>query len=158
MKNHRLFFTLFLGLNALLFSSCSFFAEKPSKNAEKFLTHFYALEFDEAKQFGTKSTGELLDVLKSFMAMLSEEDKKKKTFAILEETIDGDTAVVTFQEDGSKEPETLNMVKEDGKWLVNMSKEDLNKEDEMEGAMDEFQAEMEEEIPTPDSIDANADF
>ncbi|MBM3170812.1 MAG: DUF4878 domain-containing protein [Bacteroidetes bacterium] len=151
--NHRtLFFSFVLGLSTLFFTSCSFFADKPSKNAEKFLTHFYAFEFEEAKQYGTKSTGELLDALKGFVAMLSEEDKKKKSFKILGETMDGETAVVTYQEDGSKEIETLNLVKEDGKWLVNMSKEDLNKEEEMEGGMDELEAEMEEEMPVSDTM------
>jgi len=152
MNQRTLFLGFFLGLSTLFLTSCSFFADKPSKNAEKFLTHFYALEFEEAKKYGTKSTGELLDALKGFVAMLSEEDKKKKSFKIVGETIDGDTAVVLFEEEGSKEPETLNMVKEDGKWLVNMSKEDLDKEDEMEGSMDEIEEELEEELPGIDTV------
>ena len=157
MKNRFLNLSLILGLSTLLFS-CSFFAEKPSKNAEKFLTHFYAFEFEEAKQYGSKSTGELLDGLKEFTAMLSEEDKKPSTIVMVGETIDGDTAVVTYQLEGNKEPETLKMVKEEGKWLVSMSKEDLNKEEEMEENLDAFEAEMDEEVPAIDSSAEMKDY
>lgn len=157
MKNRFLYLSLYLGLSTLLFS-CSFFAEKPSKNAEKFLTHFYAFEFEEAKQYGSKSTGELLDGLKEFSSMLTEEDKKPRTIVMVGETIDGDTAVVTYQLEGNKEPETLKMVKEEGKWLVSMSKEDLNKEEEMEENLDAFEAEMDEEVPAIDSSAEMKDY
>lgn len=158
MKNRFLHFTLLLSLCAFLFSSCSFFAEKPSKNAEKFLNHFYAFEFEEAKQYSTKSTGELLDALKGFVAMLGEEDKKKRTITIVGETMEGDAAVVTYEEEGSKEPKTLKMVKEEGKWLASMTKEDLNKEEEMGSSLDAFEAEMEDEMPIMDSMEVTEDY
>jgi hypothetical protein len=50
------------------------------------------------------------------------------------------------------------MVKEEGKWLVSMSKEDLNKEEEMEENLDAFEAEMDEEVPAIDSSAEMKDY
>ena len=52
----------------------------------------------------------------------------------------------------------LKMVKEEGKWLVSMSKEDLNKEEEMEENLDAFEAEMDEEVPAIDSSAEMKDY
>lgn len=115
----------------LLLAACGGSSDSPSDVATKFLTHTNKMEFKEAKEYATKSTGEVLDMIGGMAAMMPKEDPK--TFKIVNESIDGETATVTYRTDGKEEDETLNLVKEDGKWLVNMSKEDMNKE---EGAGD----------------------
>ncbi len=116
-----------------LFAACGGGSATPSDVASKFLTHIDKKEFKEAKDYGTKATGELLDMVASMASMMPKEDPKG--FTIKEEKIDGDKATVTYRSNGKEADETLNLVKEDGKWLVSMSKEDLNKE-EGAGEMD----------------------
>lgn len=117
---------------AALMTACGG-GETPSKVAEKFLTHIDKKEFKEAKAYGTKATGDLLDMVDGLAGMMPKEDPKG--FVIKEEKIEGDKATVTYRSNGKEADETLNLVKEDGKWLVNMSKEDMNKEGDA-GAMD----------------------
>lgn len=136
----------FIVLAATLFmAACGSKADGPKEVATKFLTHINAMEFEEAKQYGTKETGELLDMLKGFAAMGGEEQKPENTsFEIKDVKEEGDTATVTYRSEGSEEDETLNLVKQDGKWLVNISKEDMNKDEDMGGAMEEMDGALEE--------------
>lgn len=141
-------------LFTLLLAACGGGSDSPSDVATKFLNHTNKMEFKEAKKYATKSTGDILDMVGGMAAMMPKEDPK--TFKILNETIDGEKATVTYRTDGKEEDETLNLVKEDGKWLVNMSKEDMNKEDgadeggEMDWNFDEeeyIEEEATEEMP-----------
>lgn len=118
---------------ATFFAACGGGSATPTDVATKFLTHIDKKEFKEAKAYGTKATGELLDMVAGMASMMPAEDPKG--FTIKEEKIDGDKATVTYRSNGKEADETLNLVKEDGKWLVSMSKEDLNKEEDA-GAMD----------------------
>jgi hypothetical protein len=124
--------TLFPLAVAALFVACGG-GSSPKDVAEKFLTHIDKMEFKEAKQYSTKATGELLDAIGGMAAMMPKQDPKG--FVIKEEKIDGDKATVTYRSNGKDSDETLNLVKESGKWLVVMSKEDMNKEGDA-GAMD----------------------
>lgn len=130
-------FTFMILAASLFMAACGSKADGPKEVATKFLTHINAMEFEEAKQFGTKETNELLDMLKGFAAMGGEEQKPEATaFEIKDAKEEGETATVTYRSEGSEEDETLNLVKQDGKWLVNISKEDMNKDEDMGGAMD----------------------
>lgn len=116
---------------AMFAIACGGGSATPSQVAEKFLTHTNKMEFKEAKEYATASTGEVLDMIGGMAAMMPKEDPK--SFKITGETIDGEKATVTYRTDGKDADETVNLVKEDGKWLVNMSKEDMNKEDGADG-------------------------
>jgi len=75
MKLKLLFFTLFI---LSLFSQCKHWSALNKKNTpeyctEQFLYHINHLEFDKAKQYGTEPTNELLDVMKSLVAMIPEQ-------------------------------------------------------------------------------------
>ncbi|MCW5898436.1 MAG: DUF4878 domain-containing protein [Flavobacteriales bacterium] len=140
---------LFALCTAVLLTACGGGASTPSDVASKFLDHTNKMEFKEAKKYATKATGEVLDMIGGMAAMMPKEDPK--SFKILSEKIDGDKATVTYRTDGKEEDETLNLVKEDGKWLVNMSKEDMNKEEsgdmdfgEEDGGEWEYEEETEE--------------
>lgn len=140
---------------ATFFTACGGGSATPSEVAGKFLTHIDKKEFKEAKAYGTKATGELLDMVAGMASMMPAEDPKG--FTIKEEKIDGDKATVTYRSTGKDADETMNLVKENGKWLVSMSKEDLNKEEgagemdmDMEGdtlGLDMFEEEVLEETP-----------
>ena len=138
-------FTFIVLAAALFMAACGSKADGPKEVATKFLTHINAMEFEEAKQYGTKETNDLLDMLKGFAAMGGEEQKPEATaFTITDVKEEGDKATVTYMSEGAEEAETLELVKQDGKWLVNINKEDMNKDEDMGGAMDEMDGAMEE--------------
>ncbi len=108
---------------------------KPEDVAETFYKHLTKLEYDEAKAIGTEATGKMLDMMKSMTTMGGDEAKKQMEEAKKAEIkIEGmkcevkeDKALCTFKATitgkDSKE-EKLDLIKKDGKWLVDMKKED----------------------------------
>lgn len=119
---------------ALVFAACGGASESPSDVAKKFLDHTNKLEFKEAKTYSTKATGELLDMIAGMAGMMGEQPPAP-AYTIVGETIDGDKATVTYRSEGEEADESIKLVKEDGKWLVSISKEDLDKEG-ADGGMD----------------------
>lgn len=114
-------------LIALFAVACGAGTPSPSEVAEKFLIHTNKMEFAEAKQYSSKETSEMLDMLAGFASQMGEQEPAKP-FKITGETIDGDKATVSFRSEGDELDERINLIKVDGKWLVNVSKEDLDKE------------------------------
>ncbi|HRD53773.1 MAG TPA: DUF4878 domain-containing protein [Flavobacteriales bacterium] len=94
----------------------------PSQVAEKYLAHLNKMEFKEAKAYGTEKTAGMLDLLSGMAAMMPKTDNVSSK--ITGETIDGDKATVTYRTDGKDADETLTLIKQDGKWLVDMAKEE----------------------------------
>lgn len=88
----------------------------PGVVAEKFSENLAKGKVNEAKKYATEATGEMLDLASSFGGLEVEPDFK---FVIKEEVIDGDKATVTFTDKDDNES-TLDLVKIDGKWLVNV--------------------------------------
>lgn len=106
----------------LLLAACGGGNMTPTQVAEKYLTHLNKMEFKEAKAYGTEKTAGMLDLLAGMAAMMPKNENTG--FKITGETIDGDKATVTYRNDGADADETLTLVKTDGKWLVDMAKED----------------------------------
>lgn len=94
----------------------------PTQVAEKYLTHLNKMEFKEAKAYGTEKTAGMLDLMAGMASMMPKNESA--SFKISGETIEGDKATVTYRTDGKDADETLTLVKQDGKWLVDMAKED----------------------------------
>lgn len=94
----------------------------PTQVAEKYLTHLNKMEFKEAKAYGTEKTAGMLDLMAGMASMMPKNENA--SFKISGETIEGDKATVTYRTDGKDADETLTLVKQDGKWLVDMAKED----------------------------------
>lgn len=101
-------------------------AEKPEDAAKKFVTFLDAKEYDKAKELGTKETAAFIDMAAS-LSQNQETDKQPTVFDKFSSEIDGEKAIVKYTADGKEEE--LNLVKQDGKWLVHMSKEDTFGED-----------------------------
>ena len=94
----------------------------PTQVAEKYLTHLKKMEFDDAKKYGTEKTGAMLDLMSGMASMMPKSESTG--FKILSEAIEGEKATVTYRGEGSEADEVVTLVKQDGKWLVDMSKEE----------------------------------
>ncbi len=127
--------------------SCGGKSNTPEAVAEKFLGHLNKQEYAEAKKLGTEATGEYLDMLASLSEMAPEEEVEAPEITDLTCEEQEETAVCTYKTDG--ETQTINLVKEEDKWLVNMTKEDpmgdMNMDEEVEEIVDEVEEEMEVE-------------
>ena len=108
----------------------------PEGAAINFLESMYSGDFETARKYATTDTKSMLTMMESFGAKDQLADKMKDVdidFKVIETKIDGDKAVCTIQMSSSAEgeedkDERINLIKKDGKWLVNMDKEGLNKE------------------------------
>ena len=105
----------------------------PDAVALDFMKTLQAGKADEAylKANCTEDTAKLFGVV---MAMGKDELKKELdgvTFSVKETKIDGDSAVVTLvaegkkDKKGAKEDSKLTLKKVDGKWKINVKKEDM---------------------------------
>lgn len=111
-----------------LFVACS--GNGPEGTAEKFVLHSTKGEFEEAKKYGTESTGRLLSMAEALggekIAEMKEKNKDAKVDIISSEVKDT-TAVVKYKVTGMEGNDgterSLNLVKRDNDWKVNMSKE-----------------------------------
>ncbi len=97
----------------LLLTGCG---KSPSKVAKAFSENLAKGSITEAKEYATEQTGQLLDMAASMGAIEADPDYK---FVLVEETIDGNRAVVK-QEGG----EQIDLVKIDGKWKVDIKKDE----------------------------------
>lgn len=115
------------------FSACN--KSEPEVVAEKFLANFYARDYAEAKTVATTKAKDILIIVEKISSNLEDsvdinvEDIKVD---IVNSIIDGDKAVVTYTLSSDATERHLNMVKENGEWLANFTKEDNLKEIEQE--------------------------
>jgi hypothetical protein len=112
-------FALMLMATAML-NSCGGSADKPEVVAEKFLNHLGKKEFAEAKKLATKESAAAIDMMES-LTKTDASDTKAKMIEKVSCKEDGDKASCSYNEDGDSK--TLDLVKKDGKWLVEMKKE-----------------------------------
>src|SRR4051812_30439149 len=101
----------------------------PKDVANKWLTSFYQNDYETAKKYSTDDTKKFLSELNELFKILpdsSRKDLKKETVSIKDVKQDGDKATVTYAT--STEPgkeQQLSLVKQNDKWLVQFSKEDV---------------------------------
>jgi uncharacterized lipoprotein YehR (DUF1307 family) len=126
--------------------SCGGKSNTPEAVAEKFLDHLNKQEYAEAKKLGTEATGEYLDMLASLSEMAPEEEVETPEITELTCEEQEETATCTYKTDG--ETQTINLVKQEDKWLVDMTKENPmdDMEMDMEEDVDEIVDEVEEEM------------
>lgn len=148
MKKNAL---LFAAMITLLFSACS--SDSPKKSADKFLNAFNERNFAEARKHATPETIKLVDLMENLTKMAESTDSTaKKKVTVIDEKIDGETAVVTFSEEGDDTVQEVKLKKVDGKWLVHVTKEDVAAKDNGFGPGSEEEGEM----IAPDSTDMQA--
>lgn len=115
---------------ALTMVSCS--SNSPKAAAEKWLNSFYHLDYEAAKSVSTEATKQQLDMMGQLMGMMpdsAKEQAKKIKIEVKDVKEEGDKATVTYtmtDEKGTAAPgtQTLNMQKENGKWLAAWNKQD----------------------------------
>lgn len=107
------------------FTSCT--SNSPKPVAEKFLNSFWHMDYKEAKTVSTDVTKDMLDMLEQVSTTMPDSAKqtaKRVVVTIKDVKESGDKAVVTFTTSEIKEEKQINLVKKDGKWLVNLTKND----------------------------------
>ena len=103
-------------------------SNKPEAVAVRFIKHLSAFEFDEAKALGTQNTCNLIDMLQSLYELGIKQGtdmdqiSKEVEVEVIKVAVDGNAAVVTYLDEDGKE-QTIDLVKEKGKWLVDLKKE-----------------------------------
>ncbi len=89
----------------------------PEYIAEKFLNYLEKGEYDKVKQISTESTKKLLETLKKIVGIFGEdEDVEPRKISDVICDVDGNFARCSYM--AEDEEEEINLIKEDGKWLV----------------------------------------
>ncbi len=117
---------LFLCLVALVFAAvgCGE-SSTPESVAENFLTAIDNKDFDKAKTFSTEGTHKMLDLLKGFADQMPADAPKPEAKKVSKCTLDGDKGTCSYCCDEQGGESELAMVKVDGVWKADMSKETL---------------------------------
>ncbi len=102
-------------------NACGSKTDTPEAVATTFLGHLNKKEYAKAKELGTDQTKEYLATLESFDSFGGEQDKKEVKIENMKCNTTEDKANCTYLGDGKEE--TIDLVKKDGKWLVDMKKE-----------------------------------
>ena len=150
MKKALLSLTAVLVL-AIGMTSCN--SDSPKASADKFLTGLMHYDYEAAKSVSTEETKKMIDLMAQFSAMMPDSVKqaaKKVKVNIKDATEEGDKATVTYTTSDDPQEKKLNLVKENGKWLVQYSKMDEMEE----GAMDDTTAPPADETGTADTTTA----
>jgi len=121
MKNLIPFAVLF---TALTFGSCQSNTSTPEGSAKAFLEAMMNVDFNEAKKYGNPAMKEFISSTMEKMTKAERDETKKK---ILLDNVkittvkcvqDGDKATCTLSFNKEGRSEALDLVKENGQWLV----------------------------------------
>ena len=107
-----------------IFSGCS--NDNPSEVVVDFIYAVENKKFDDARQLSTADTDKLINLQES-IANFSQDSTPfvKSKIEIIDERIMGDTAYVKFVSEEEDLPTTIKLIKDDGNWLVHITKEDI---------------------------------
>jgi uncharacterized protein YxeA len=124
MKKLLLPFICFL-LLAAGFQSCE--TDSPKASATKFLNGMYHLDFESAKSVSTDKTKTMLDMMARFTSRAPDSARditKQIKVDIKDIKEEGDKATVTYVLSDEPGDKKLLMVRKNGKWLAEWSKQD----------------------------------
>ena len=99
--------------------------ESPEFVAKTFLEHIQKLEFEEAKEYSTEETKMMLTFFTSITELVPDSERVPavETDVIIQNCIlQGETAQCSYT--ANNKNQTIDLLKQDGKWLVDMKKED----------------------------------
>lgn len=111
----------------LVIFSCKIFKDKrntPEYVSQVFLEHIQRLEFEEAKAYATEKTKMMLTFFKNITELVPDSQRipAQKTDVVIHDCIiQGETAQCSYTANGKNQ--TIDLIKQDGKWLVDMKKE-----------------------------------
>ena len=112
---------------SLVLASCN--SGGPEKVAEKWLTDFLHLDYESAEQYSTKETINLLKIFRALnekaLTDSARKEAQKITVDIKDALVEGDNATVTYTSTLIPEEQTIYLVKENGEWLVQLSKTEM---------------------------------
>jgi hypothetical protein len=106
---------LFILITVALMCSCS---SGPKGTAQQFSENLAKGKVDEAKKYATETTGKLLDFASSVGGGSKINPDFK--FIFVKDSIADNRAWVTFKGSENEKEQTLELVKIDGDWKVNM--------------------------------------
>ncbi len=143
---------------AISLISCN--SNSPKASADKFLTGLYHYDYEAAKSVSTEETKKMIDLMAQFSAMMPDSMKqaaKKVQVNIKDVKEEGDKATATYTTSDDPAEKKINLIKQNGKWLVQYSKMDSGMGGE--GANTDINAPTEEPVtdstlipPTDSSI------
>ena len=102
-------------------------SNSPEAAADKFMTGLLHYDYEAAKSVSTEETKKMVDLMAQFSAMMPDSMKKeakKIKVNIKDSKEEGETAVVTYTTSEDPAEKKMNLVKQDGKWLVQYTKMD----------------------------------
>ncbi|NTW31710.1 MAG: hypothetical protein HGB12_03645 [Bacteroidetes bacterium] len=119
----KLFKLAIIAIAVISFNACKN-SDTPDKVAEKFLNHLNKKEYAEAKKLATTESAASIDMVESFSKMGGDQTAKEVKIEGLKCKVEGEKAACDYTENG--EGKKIDLVKKDGKWLVEMKKESPN--------------------------------
>jgi len=122
----KVFSLVIAAIVVIAFASCGDKANTPEAVATKYLNHLNKKEFDDAKKIATEETGQMLDMMKSFSGVGGTQEVKEKKIENMKCETTEDKSVCKYTADGKEE--SIDLVKKDGKWLVDQKKEGTGEE------------------------------
>jgi hypothetical protein len=133
MKKSIQLFALLLISSVVLFSCSN--SQKPEDVATQFTKAMKEQKWEEAKKLSDEETKGLIELMASFSKMgdsASKSNDVKKASAeeliFVKSEVKDSTAIVYFKDKATSKEEKIPMRKVNGKWLVAIKKEGLNKE------------------------------
>lgn len=133
MKKSIQLFALLLVSSVVLFSCSN--SQKPEDVATQFTKAMKEQNWEEAKKLSDEETKGLIELMASFSKMgdsASKSNDVKKASAeeliFVKSEVKDSTAIVYFKDKATSKEEKIPMRKVNGKWLVAIKKEGMNKE------------------------------
>ena len=133
MKKSIQLFALLLISSVVLFSCSN--SQKPEDVATQFTKAMKEQNWEEAKKLSDEETKGLIELMASFSKMgdsASKSSDVKKASAeeliFVKSEVKDSTAIVYFKDKATSKEEKIPMRKVNGKWLVAVKKEGMNKE------------------------------
>lgn len=147
---YRKLTVLFAAILMMGMAACN--KNNPEAVAKQFLSGFYHMEYEKARQVSTEETVQLVNLMEQFAIQYPDSVKqnaRNKKIEIVEIKEDGDNAVAVYTV--SDEPgvqQKLKLVKQNGKWLVSHSKQDnIEGEEDEPVEMDDPAATEQDAVP-----------
>jgi len=123
---HFCYLIVTLGLLLPYLPGCNSQKQGPREITLHFLNAIQKSNYDEAKQFATKDSKDMLDALASFQKMLpesSQEKFKNGKISIIDVKKNDSLAVVSYNSDKDTARKTLKLKKQKDGWKVAFTKE-----------------------------------